>query len=221
MRRAPSLYKRNFSDGSAVRLELVADERRGGAGREGVERFLDLVLAGAFTASDSGLLAYQTGPADARKQLTWFDRAGKRINTLGDPQAFFNIELSPDGRIWRPRLQMRSETSTSGCTTLRAVCLLALHPIRQANSTEPGRRTAKNIILNTTRKGHYDLFRGLTTSAGTEEALYTNDMDKVPTSWSSDGKFLLYFTGGGPRNELFVLPLTPEPARASSAATFS
>ena len=65
---------------------------------EGVERFLDLVTVGAFTASNSGLLAYQTGPGGARKQLTWFDRTGKPIKTLGDPRAFFSIELSPDGR---------------------------------------------------------------------------------------------------------------------------
>jgi len=31
---------------------------------------------------------------------------------------------------------------------------------------------------------------------------------QVPTSWSPDGKTLLYFTGGGPRNELFALTVT-------------
>jgi hypothetical protein len=65
---------------------------------EGVQRFLDLVSVGAFSASSSGLLAYQTGSASGRKQLSWFDRTGKPIETLGDPRAFFSIELSPDGR---------------------------------------------------------------------------------------------------------------------------
>jgi len=180
---------------------------------EGVERFLDLVTVGAFTASNSGLLAYQTGPADARKQLTWFDRTGKRISTLGDPRAFFNIELSPNGRTLAA-----SAPDALGNFDLWLYDVASGLPTRF--TSDPGGEfygiwspDGRNVILNTTRKGHYDLFRGLATSAGTEEALYTNDMDKVPTSWSPDGKFVLYFTGGGPRNELFVLPLTPDRAR--------
>jgi Tol biopolymer transport system component len=43
-----------------------------------------------------------------------------------------------------------------------------------------------------------------------EEVLYADETNKVPTSWSPDGKYLLYFTGGGPRHEIFVLPLTPD-----------
>jgi serine/threonine protein kinase len=177
---------------------------------EGVERFLDLVAVGAFTASNSGLLAYQTGPADARKQLTWFDRTGKRIKTLGDPRAFFSIELSPDGRTLAA-----SAPDALGNFDLWLYDVASGLPTRF--TSDPGGEfygvwspDGKSLILNTTRKGHYDLFRGLANSTGSEEALYANDMDKVPTSWSPDGKFLLYFTGGGPRNELFVLPLASD-----------
>jgi serine/threonine protein kinase len=180
---------------------------------EGVERFLDLVTVGAFTASNSGLLAYQTGPADPRKQLTWFDRTGKRIRTLGDPRAFFSIELSPDGRTLAA-----SAPDALGNFDLWLYDVASGLPTRF--TSDPGGEfygvwspDSRSIILNTTRKGHYDLFRGPVNSAGTEEALYTNDTDKVPTSWSPDGKSLLYFTGGGPRNELFVLPLTSDRPR--------
>jgi serine/threonine protein kinase len=180
---------------------------------EGVERFLDLVTIGAFTASNSGLLAYQTGPADARKQLTWFDRTGKRIKTLGDPRAFFSIELSPDGRTLAA-----SAPDALGNYDLWLYDVAGGLPTRF--TSDPGGEfygvwspDGRSIILNTTRKGHYDLFRGLANSPGTEEALYTDDMDKVPTSWSPDGKSLLYFTGGGPRSELFLLPLTPDRPR--------
>jgi eukaryotic-like serine/threonine-protein kinase len=177
---------------------------------EGVERFLDLVTVGAFTASNSGLLSYQTGPADARRQLTWFDRTGKRIKTLGDPREFFSIELSPDGRT----LAASAPDSLGNYD-------LWLYDVAGGLSTrftsDPGGEfygvwspDGRSIILNTTRKGHYDLFRGLANSVGMEEALYTDDMDKVPTSWSRDGKSLLYFTGGGSRSELFMLPLTPD-----------
>ena len=68
----------------------------------------------------------------------------------------------------------------------------------------------RSVIFNSTRKGHYDLYRKPANGAGAEELIYADDTDKVPTSWSHNGKFLLYFTGGGRRFEMFVLPLEPE-----------
>ena len=177
---------------------------------EGVQRFLDLVAVGAFSASSSGLLAYQTGSAGGRKQLSWFDRTGKQIETLGDPRAFFSIELSPDGRNL-----VASAPDTLGNYDLWLFDVARGLPTRF--TSDPGGEyygvwspEGTSVILNSTRKGHYDLFRGLANSAGSEEVLYADDTGKVPTSWSSDGKHLLYFTGGGSRHEIFVLPLTPD-----------
>jgi hypothetical protein len=50
---------------------------------------------GVFTASRAGLLAYHQGAVEKR-QLTWFDRSGKPLGTLGDPSDAFAVELSPD-----------------------------------------------------------------------------------------------------------------------------
>jgi serine/threonine protein kinase len=175
---------------------------------EGVQRFLDLVSVGAFSASTSGLLAYQTGSAGGRKQLSWFDRTGKPIKTLGDPRAFFSIELSPDGRNL-----VASASDTLGNYDLWLFDVARGLPTRF--TSDPGGEyygvwspDGLSVILNSTRKGHYDLFRGAN-NAGSEEVLYADDTNKVPTSWSPNGKHLLYFTGGGPRHEIFVLPLTP------------
>jgi Tol biopolymer transport system component len=54
------------------------------------------------------------------------------------------------------------------------------------------------------------LYRKSANGAAVEELLYADEADKVPSSWSPDGKFLLYFGGGGPRKNMWVLPLTPE-----------
>ena len=56
------------------------------------------------------------------------------------------------------------------------------------------------------------MFQKPANSTGPEELLYADHEGNegfVPTSWSPDGKFLLYFTGGGPRHEIWLLPLTP------------
>ena len=49
-----------------------------------------------FSASDNGLLAYHA--AWGAYQLTWADRAGNRLGTLGEPGLFQGVEISPDGK---------------------------------------------------------------------------------------------------------------------------
>ncbi len=72
----------------------------------------------------------------------------------------------------------------------------------------------KTVIFNSTRRGNYDLFRKSVGGAGTEELVFADSTDKVPTSLSRDGRYLLYFTGGGQRYRLWRLLLTPEQAGA-------
>jgi hypothetical protein len=53
------------------------------------------IPAGIFSVSHTGLLAYQVGGPEAQ-QLTWFDRSGKPVGTLGDAANFWSLEFSPD-----------------------------------------------------------------------------------------------------------------------------
>jgi Tol biopolymer transport system component len=52
-----------------------------------------------FSVSETGVLAYRTGGAGGNPltQLTWFDREGNRVGTLGPPGFYGDLELSPDG----------------------------------------------------------------------------------------------------------------------------
>ena len=54
-----------------------------------------------FSASMTGVLAYRTGEfrgsAGTITQLTWFDRAGKALGTVGEPGLYNTVALSPDG----------------------------------------------------------------------------------------------------------------------------
>ena len=57
-----------------------------------------LGTAAAFSASDTGALAYQAGSSAYQSELAWFDRAGERTGTLGDPGQYVGLRLSPDDR---------------------------------------------------------------------------------------------------------------------------
>src|SRR6185503_12997182 len=55
-------------------------------------------FAGAFSVSDDGVVAYRSGMGGPR-QLTWFDRSGNLVGTLGfsDEEALSSPAISPDG----------------------------------------------------------------------------------------------------------------------------
>ncbi|MEO8592325.1 MAG: protein kinase [Candidatus Solibacter sp.] len=63
----------------------------------GAEHVGSRLSYGFFTVSPSGALAWRTGGdvSDVR-QLTWFDRAGKPLGTLGAPAQYNNVALSQD-----------------------------------------------------------------------------------------------------------------------------
>ena len=70
----------------AVPVAEQADSNYAGAG----------VTVGYFSASQNGVVVYTSGRALQRVQLTWFDRAGKRLETAGAPAELADVSLSPD-----------------------------------------------------------------------------------------------------------------------------
>jgi len=53
----------------------------------------------AFSVSDTGVLAYGIGDsAESGFQLTWVDRAGKAVGTVGPEGSYRGVSISPDGR---------------------------------------------------------------------------------------------------------------------------
>src|SRR5205814_5049708 len=58
------------------------------------------VLGNALTVSNSEMIAYRTGSAGGRRQLTWFDRSGKEAGKLAgaDQASAADPSISRDGR---------------------------------------------------------------------------------------------------------------------------
>jgi hypothetical protein len=53
---------------------------------------------GMFSVSTNGMLVYGTGGVGVNTELTWFDRDGKTLGVLGQPDQFFTLAISPDGK---------------------------------------------------------------------------------------------------------------------------
>jgi Tol biopolymer transport system component/predicted Ser/Thr protein kinase len=160
---------------------------------------------GAFSASVSGLLAYAAGSAEF--ELGWFDRTGNRIGALGEPAQFNRLKFSPDGK----NLAVSSTTGSNNDIWLYDVARglptrFTFDPANEFDAVwSPDERT---IVFNSDRRGHFDLFRKSANGSGAEEPVYTNNLEKRPTSISPDDKFLLYHTVGDPKTgyDLWILP---------------
>ena len=178
---------------------------------EQVETLLNSGTIGAFSVSYSGLLAYHgSKQAGDDPILTWFDRSGKQVATLGDPKNIGTLKFSPDRKRLAAAISDRANIDIWIYDMVRGVpTRFTFDPASDASPVwSPDGRT---IVFRSSRKGHADLYRKSANGAGVEELLYADNLDKAPTSWSADGKFLLY-QAADPKTgqDIWALPLTPE-----------
>jgi Tol biopolymer transport system component len=160
----------------------------------------------AVTVSATGLVAYRAG-ALKQRQLTWFDRSGTARGTVGAPDGnnLRDPRVSPDGRrvVVQRTLQGNSNLWLLDGARINRFTFDAAHDDRAVWSPDGTR-----IVFRSNRSGPGDLYQKLTTGAGVEERLVASDQAKSPSSWSGDGRFLLYHsTDPQTYTDLWVLPM--------------
>jgi Tol biopolymer transport system component/tRNA A-37 threonylcarbamoyl transferase component Bud32 len=164
---------------------------------------------GVFSVSPGGALAYRTGDQGANYQLTWFDRQGKILSTFGQPGPDQSIVLSPDGTRGAVR-DAPGGTAGDLWTLDFARGVRTRFTFRQSFGSwgvwsPDGSRIAfpAGNLLET-------VYEKAASGAGDEkELLKEPGKIHVPTSWSRDGRFLLFHINAVPKTgqDLWVLPL--------------
>jgi Tol biopolymer transport system component len=191
----------------ARKLELtgiampVAEQAGGGAA-------LHTGAGARFSASAAGTLVWKPGPNARMAQLTWFDRSGKLLGTLGEPGETANPVLSPDG-------QRVLATIRDPATVRRDIWVydLVKGGIRRltfgpADNFNPvWSPDGRYIAFSSNRKGQKDIYRKLSDGTGAEEELLASDVAKNVESWSADGKYIVY--NQTPANGVSALYLLP------------
>lgn len=191
----------------AQAFDLSQFELRGDA-RTIAER----VQPGAFTVSETGVLAYQAASEDILAELEWFDRSGKQLGVLGEPADYADLALSPDGA--RAAVSIRDPARRSRDIWLYDVT----RRLRTRFTFDPSDDVVSmwspdggRIVFNSARSGRADLYQKPSSGSRADELfLEDGNFGKFPYGWSPDGRFFLYASAPstpGTGNDLYALPL--------------
>src|SRR5260370_556201 len=149
-----------------------------------------------FSPSANGLLLYAEGAAKNR-QLVWFDRSGKQIGAVPGDDAYAGISLSRDGKKLAYYLD-GTGFDVWGFDIARGAKI----PLTFGSSSGQGNLypvwspDGKYVAYTSYRTGKYSLYQKSADGSGCETLLLEGiDHFRVPTSWSNDGKFLVYHEG--------------------------
>jgi Tol biopolymer transport system component len=125
--------------------------------------------------------------------LTWLDRAGRQVRTIGTPGLYLGFRLSPDyqkiavakqnRRTGTPEIWLIDKLNGSEfpLTTTRTDSFLVWAP----DGKQP-------VFASDQGGGIFDLYRRPLDRSQSEQLVYKSSKDKEPTSWSGDGRSLLF-----------------------------
>lgn len=159
-----------------------------------------------FTTSRNGMLAYHSH-SDTSK-LSWFDRAGREVGSVGQPGGYLSIRIAPDGgSVLFDRMQ-----PGSGAWDLWSADLVRDVETRltadRGNEVMPAwLQDGRGIVFGADRGGPTHLFRrNLLT--GVEDELRPAGRQQQAMDVSPDGSTLMYVERTARGNfDIFTLPL--------------
>jgi Tol biopolymer transport system component len=168
--------------------------------------------AADFTVSDTGSLVYLPENAYSHDgMIVWVDRK-KQVKELAAPARHYGSpHLSPDGQ--RIAIAIASGSSDSDVWVYEIPHGTLTRLTFDEHSTAPiWSPDGKRIAFATTRPTGPAILVKPADGSGAEETLVAGEsLILVPTSWSSDGKFLAYWAvGSATGRDIWIAPLTGE-----------
>jgi eukaryotic-like serine/threonine-protein kinase len=167
---------------------------------ERVDQFPETGVA-AFSSSNTGVLVYRGSAGLALSRLRWVDRAGREVGQVGEPRAYRNPRISPDGTRIAVEL-----VDTLGNRDIWLMDVSRGVPVRF--TFDPGRDASpvwsadgRDVAWQGTSATY------MKASNGTSPEKVLRQEPWIPDDWLPDGTGLL-FHPSGPR-QVWLLPLSP------------
>jgi eukaryotic-like serine/threonine-protein kinase len=189
------------------------------------ERVGSILAYGLFSTSTNGILVYRTRAQDF--QITWLDRQGNAVSRVWGPGAYDSLAVSPDGT----RAVVSRSNDFQGITASNLWLLDLARGTNKRFTSSVGRNDhpvwspdGTRIVFVSSREGgatsNQNLYQKLASGTEDETVLFRSGEAKVPTSWSRDGRFLLY-TVADPKtkNDIWVLSMDGDHRRTRLLGT--
>jgi serine/threonine protein kinase/Tol biopolymer transport system component len=142
-----------------------------------------------FSVSETGVLAYRTGAAGGNPltQLTWFDREGNRVGTLGPPGYYGNLALSPDGKRVAVTLTEESEMEHVWIGELSSDVFSRFTFGESRDRSVLWSHDGTRLFFSSDRNGTVGLYKKLANGAGEAELLLDSAEEKGLDSSAPNG----------------------------------
>jgi Tol biopolymer transport system component len=163
------------------------------------------------SASETGTLVYGKGGSLTAQMLTWFDRAGHVLGTLGEEAPYFGLALSPDERHVAVALR-------GGSPDNRDIWIIDIaRNVRSRLTFDPGADVSPvwspdstRIVFEGSRAGKAVSLRQMSANGpAADESLLEGpgNFTMTPTGWSADGRYIAYAPRSSGQSDVWVLPL--------------
>jgi serine/threonine-protein kinase len=144
-----------------------------------------------FALSETGSLAYVPQIEQrAAGQLIWVDREGRAETVGAPPRDYQTVRLSPDGR--QIATHINGPTIGIWIYDLSRLTLTRLTSEQGSSQFPIWTPDGKSIVYRGTRSGFRNLYWKRADGSGMEERLTTGEDQQSPSSFSPDGKFLIW-----------------------------
>ena len=168
---------------------------------------------GVFSVSRNGVLAYQTGEAWVGSEFVWYERDGTEKEIIGEPGLLFDQAFSPDET--RVAMGIFDPETSNADIWIQDLTRGLRTRFTFANSRESSPEWSpdgKHLVFGSTRKVALDICLKATSGVGKVEIIFESPREKHPTSWSRDGRHILFrnLGTGATKIDIGLLTLTAE-----------
>lgn len=175
---------------------------------EQISLYGDFLGLGNYSVSRSGSLVFDA--FRLRTRLEWFDRGGKQVGVMGEPGPHFNPRISPDAtHIAYDKYDTGTQTTQIWVGDVARGVQTRLTSGPSSNSGPVWSPDGAKVAFQSDRRHQADVYVRRRDGTGEEEAITDEDGQKIPTDWSSDGRFVTLFDREAAGNRLIQLSAIP------------
>jgi Tol biopolymer transport system component len=159
-------------------------------------QFSPRIQRATLASIDSGVLLAQSRSGAAVSQLTWFDRTGKNLGSIGEQEQIGNASISPDGRwIAMDKTDVSSNNTDLWVSDIEGKGMKRLTFDPSIDALPVWNPASNELAFLTNRELLFAIYQKSTNGSEPEVLLLTGTPDKHPNDWSRDGKYLIFEQG--------------------------